>query len=143
MLYDNLIPPIGGDDKKFYNFPIQDYAPFGQFADTFKKMGWMPVVKGADTNEYHPQYGLLSSVELNDGKGTKGYFSIKAGKTNGIFDVNIKNPSGKIVKPILQGVTAQDVNNYFTNTGTQEAPLGSVINQRHNSIVQGTYSQVL
>lgn len=130
MLYDNLLPDTGGGDKKYYDYPIERYTPFGNFAETFKKQGWIPESWNNDFTEYKPQYGLLSSVEIPNQK-DKGYISIKGGK-NGVFDLNIKDGSGKVLNTIMKGVGANDINNYFTKTQGEYG--GSVVNQRVNQI---------
>lgn len=128
-LFDN------GDDK-LPDFPIRHYSAFGNFAQDFKKQGWIPEHWNDEYTEYKPTYGLLKSIELNDGKGSKGYFSIKGGK-NGVFDINIKDSQGKFIKNLKQGVSANDVNNYFTNSTDKDDygnQIGSVINQRVNDL---------
>lgn len=98
--------------------PIERYAPFGNLAQQFQSQGWYPT--SSSGTEFRPQYGLFSTVPLNDGKGTMGYVAIDhAG--NGRLNLSIKDPSGKIVRNIINGGSAGDVNTYFTQMGDQQS----------------------
>lgn len=115
------------------------YAPFGELADTFKGQGWIPERYNNEFTEYRPNYGLLNSVDL--GAGNKGYFSIRGGNTNGVFDLFIKDANGNTVgHPLLTGVNAKQVNDYFTNYNRRDNygnALGSNVNVRSGAIQGG------
>lgn len=117
--------------------PIQYYAPFGDLAETVRGQGWKPTRWNSEFTEYEPGYGLLSSIDLADGKGTKGKFSIKGSK-GGKFDLYIKKPDGSVDRTLLQGVNAKDINDYFTNyTQAKDNygnPIGSNVLRRSNEI---------
>jgi hypothetical protein len=97
--------------------PIERYAPFGDMAQSFQQQGFYPT--STSGTEFRPQYGLFASVPLNDGKGTNGYVAVDH-NGGGKFSLSIKDPNGKVVKNILNNVGAKDVNNYFTNTNSQD-----------------------
>ena len=143
MLSDAL-PNVGGElesgaGKTRVDFPIERYAPFGELAETFKGQGWQPERWNSEFTEYKPGYGLLNSIETNDGKGGKGYFSIKVGNKNGVADLIMKDREGNMIgKPLLQGVNVKQINDYFTNYSQAKDnygnPIGSNVNQRSNTI---------
>lgn len=120
------------------------YAPFGELAETFKGEGWIPEGWNNEYTEYKPTYGLLNSID--DGKGGKGYFSIKIGNKNGVADLIMKDAQGNIIgQPLLQGVTANQINDYFTNTKSKDDygnVKGGNINQRSNAIQNASNSGI-
>ena len=112
-------------------FNPENYKVFGDKGQQFFDEGWKPTPDQPITGQtiYTNDYNNGLNKIVVDGKPT-GHIAV-IGRPSGLFDIAIRDENNNIKLKVKQGVTQQDVQDYFTNDK-------STVSQRTKMIQAGT-----
>jgi len=134
-LFDGILDDTGAQQMPPQQGNPPGFGYFGKYADTFKKEGWFPESDPDKSNGaiiYRNPHDAAFNIVDNPKEKAKAHVAI-IGYPNKTFDVVIRDSSGKVLKKTMEGISADAVNNYMTNTS-------STVAQRDKKIREGTNS---
>jgi hypothetical protein len=105
----------------------EDFSLWGGLADTAKGQGFYPAQTNNDFVEYRNKYGLFNIVNVPN-TNQKGYLSVVGNRSNGTFNIMVKDALGRPLTTVANNISPQEVNKYFAG----------IVGHRTGQIADGT-----